>query len=162
MFHRILVFVLAAISFSVAQAHHSVKADEVWARATVPGQRAGGVFMKLTPHDATRLVGGSSPAAASVEIHEMKLEGDVMRMRAIEGLDLPADRTVELSPGGYHLMLQGLKQPLKEGSLIPLKLKFRNAKGEELLLEVQVPVRGATARGAGHGGSGHGSRGHGH
>jgi hypothetical protein len=85
-------------------------------------------------------VGAATPVAGVAELHEMRMEGDVMRMRAVDKLDLPAGRTVELKPGGYHLMLMDLKQPLPQGSSVPLTLLFRNAKGVDSKLELKLPV----------------------
>jgi copper(I)-binding protein len=107
----------------------------------VPGQKATGAFMKLTAKDGAKLVGASSPAAGVTEVHEMKMEGDVMKMRAIPGLDLPAGKAVELKPGGYHVMLMDLKAPLaKDTTVVPLTLTFKDAKGAESKLELKVPV----------------------
>ena len=94
----------------------------------------------ITSAQGGKLVSASSPAAGVVEVHEMKMEGDVMRMRAIPGLDLPAGKAVELKPGGYHVMLMDLKAPLPKDSSIPLTLVFRDAKGVESRMELKVPV----------------------
>jgi copper(I)-binding protein len=96
--------------------------------------------MRLTAKDAAQLVGVATPVAGVAEVHEMKMEGDVMRMRAVAKLDLPPGQPVELKPSGYHLMLQDLKQPLAAGSTVPLTLTFRDAKGVESKLELKVPV----------------------
>jgi periplasmic copper chaperone A len=117
----------------------------------VSGQQGTGAFMKLTATESVQLVGVSTPLAGVAEVHEMKLVGEVMRMRALARLDLPAGQTVELKPGGYHLMLQDLKQPLPQGSTVPMTLRFRNAKGLESKLELNVPV---APRAPGAGGSG--------
>ena len=106
-----LVYVVAALAFGSVHAE-GVDVQGAWARATVLGQKATGAFMKLTAKDGAKLVGAASPVAGVTEVHEMKMEGDVMRMRAIPGLDLPAGKTVELKPGGYHVMLMDLKAPL--------------------------------------------------
>ncbi|WP_284335987.1 copper chaperone PCu(A)C [Comamonas sp. NoAH] len=118
-----------------------VQADNVWARASVQGQQASGAFMNLTAKEPLRLVGVETPVAESGEIHEMKMEGDVMRMRQIDGLDLPEGQKVELKPGGYHLMFQQLKAPLQDGTQVPVTLVFKDAKGEISRLHLQVPVK---------------------
>ncbi|MCM2253268.1 MAG: copper chaperone PCu(A)C, partial [Ramlibacter sp.] len=82
----------------------------------------------------------ATPVAGVAEVHEMKMEGEVMKMRAVGKLDLPAGRTVELKPGGYHLMLLDLKQPLAQGASVPLTLLLRDAKGVDSKLELNVPV----------------------
>jgi copper(I)-binding protein len=111
-----------------------------WVRSSVAGQQGTGAFMKLTAPKAIQLVGVSTPVAGVAELHEMKMDGDVMRMRPVRMLDLPAGRTIELKPGGYHLMLMDLKQPLAVGSTVPLTLHFRDAGGAERQLELKLPV----------------------
>lgn len=119
----------------------TVEVRDAWTRATVQGQKATGAFMKLTAKDGARLVSASSPVAGVTEVHEMKMEGDVMKMRAIQGgLDLPAGKAVELKPGGYHVMLMDLKTSLVKDSTIPLTLVFKDAKGAETKAELTVPV----------------------
>jgi copper(I)-binding protein len=126
-----------------------VEVSEAWVRRSVPGQSGTGAFMKLKATTATRLVGISTPAAGVAEVHEMKMEGDTMKMRAIgQGLDLPAGQTVELKPGGYHLMLMDLKQPVALGSTVPLTLRFMDAKGAASEQTVQLPVSAAPPAGA--------------
>ena len=119
-----------------------------WARASVQGQKGTGAFMRLTAPDGARLVRAESPAAGVTEVHEMKMEGDVMKMRAVTGLDLPAGQAVELKPGGYHVMLLDLKAPLAKGASVPLTLVFQDAKGLESKLDLTVPVGTAAPGGA--------------
>jgi copper(I)-binding protein len=125
----------------------AVQVEGAWARATVPGQKGTGAFMSLTAAQATRLVGVASPVAGVAELHEMKMVGDVMKMSAIAGLDLPAGQAVLLKPGSYHLMLMDLKRPLAKESTVPVTLRFKDAKGVESQLEVLLPVA-TTAPGA--------------
>ena len=125
----------------------AVQVEGAWARATVQGQKGTGAFMSLTAKDATRLVGVSSPVAGVAEVHEMKMEGDVMKMRAVPSLDLPAGKKVEFKPGGYHVMLMDLKAPLAKDSTVPVTLLFKDAKGVESRLELKLPVT-TTAPGA--------------
>lgn len=144
---------LAALSVSAAcvwaqSPAAPVKVDAAWARATVQGQQGTGAFMNLTATQATRLVSVSTPVAGVAELHEMKMEGDVMKMRAVPGLDLPAGKTVQLKPGSYHLMLMDLKQPLAKDSSLPLTLRFVDAKGVASQLQVSVPVAIAAPAGA--------------
>lgn len=141
----------ATVSRGAASAG-AVDVAQPWARATVPGQSATGVFARLTAREPTRLTGGSSPMAAVVEIHEMKMDGNVMRMRALDaGLALPAGRAVDLKPGGYHVMVMGLKQALPEGATLPLTLTFTDAQGRSGEVTLQVPVRSMRASGHSHG-----------
>lgn len=119
----------------------TVEVKDAWARATVQGQKATGAFMKISAKNGSKLVAVSSPVAGVAEVHEMKMEGDVMKMRALEaGLDLPAGKAVELKPGGYHVMLMDLKLPLLKDTTIPLTLTFKDAKGVQTKQELKVPV----------------------
>ena len=118
----------------------TVEVTGAWVRATVPGQMGTGAFMNLTAKDGARLVGVSTPVAGVAEVHEMKMDGDIMKMRALPVLELPAGQAVQLKPGGYHLMLMDLKQPLPKGSTVPLTLRLQDAQGVESRLEVSVPV----------------------
>lgn len=127
----------------------AVDVQGAWARGTVQGQKATGAFMVLTAKESTRLVGVASPVAGVAEVHEMAMEGDVMKMRAIAGLDLPAGKAVELKPGGYHVMLMDLKLPLQKDTTIPVTLMFKNAKGVESKAELKVPVSMAAPAGMG-------------
>jgi hypothetical protein len=131
-----------------------------WVRASVQGQKATGAFMQLTASQPTTLVGVASPVAGVAEVHEMKMDGDVMRMRALpQGLPLPAGQPVALTPGGYHVMLMDLKATLPKDSTIPLTLTFKDAKGVESRVELKLPVAttapGGAAAPAGHAGHKH-------
>lgn len=133
----------------------AVDVKDAWMRAAVPGQSGTGAFMKLNAPSGTRLVGASTPAAGSAEVHEMKMDGDTMRMREVKGgLELPARQTVELRPGGFHLMLTDLKQPIVKGATVPVTLNFEDARGAKSTLEVKVPVALAPP-GGGDAGSAH-------
>lgn len=138
---------LAGKAFAHPEAAH-VEVEGAWVRATVPGQQGTGGFMRLKAQEPLTLVGVRSPAAGVSEVHEMKMEGDVMRMRAISALPLPAGKTVELKSGGYHLMLQQLKAPLLKGSEVPVTLEFKDAKGELSRLHLQLPVAVSAPAGA--------------
>lgn len=131
---------LALFAGAASAAPALPKVEGAWVRSSVPGQHGTGAFMKLTASQATQLVGASTPVAGTAEVHEMKMEGDVMKMRAVPHLDLPAGRTTELKPGGYHIMLMDLKKPLAAGTSVPLTLTFRDAGGAQSSLELKVPV----------------------
>lgn len=127
----------------------AVTVTDAWVRATVPGQSGTGGFMKLTAQgESIILQGFSSPAAGTAELHEMAMDGDVMRMRPIASLPLPQGRTVELKPGGHHLMLMGLKAPLKAGTQVPVRLIYKDATGKTVEQAVQLPVLSAAPAGA--------------
>ena len=119
--------------------------SDAWVRPTVKGQMATGAFMNITAKENSKLLSVTSPIAGVVEIHEMKMDKDVMKMAALpNGLDLPAGKTVELKPGGYHVMLMDLKAPLADKSTIAITLTVEDAKGQKSQLDVQVPVRAMT------------------
>lgn len=141
---RIVIAALTALF--AAPVFAQVQVADPWVRATVPQQQATGAFMRLTSTSAARLVEVRSPAARIVELHEMSMRDNVMRMRAMAaGLDLPAGKAVELKPGGYHVMLIELVKPLTEGEVVPLTLVVEGADKRRETIEVQAPVRPLTA-----------------
>lgn len=112
-----------------------------WVRGTVEPQRATGMFATLTSTAGGRLVGASSPVAATVEIHTMTMTDNVMRMRAVPALELPAGKAVELKPGGYHVMLMDLKQALKSGDTVPITLVIEGKDGKRENVDVKALVK---------------------
>lgn len=123
----------------------SLKIGHPWARATPPSAPSGGGFLTITNTGTTadRLVSAASPAAGQVQVHEMKMDGTIMRMREVEnGLEIPPGATVALAPGGFHLMMMGLKDPLKEGTRVPLTLVFEKA--GKIDVELMVMALGAS------------------
>lgn len=136
-----LALLLAGACWAGSVLAQGVTVEESWARATVQGQKATGAFMKITAKEGTKLVGASSPAAGVTEIHEMKMDKDVMKMSAISALPIPAGKTVELKPGGLHVMLMDLKAPLNDKTNVPITLVFENAKGVRSNMDLQVPVK---------------------
>ena len=145
---RLLFVSLLALGAASAQAQVTVSG--AWVRGTVEGQKATGAFMELKSAEGAALVGAASPVAGIVEIHEMRMDGNTMRMRAVDKLELPAGRAVELKPGGYHVMLMDLKAPLKKGDTVPITLKVRTKSGQAQDLEVKAEVRDLTAGAGGH------------
>lgn len=118
-----------------------VAIESPWVRASVPQQQATGAFMRLTARTDLRLVAARSDVAAATEVHEMAMQGQMMRMRQVPSVALPRGRTVALAPGGYHIMLIGLKRPLGAGEQVPLTLVFEDAAGRRSEVGVQAPVR---------------------
>ena len=112
-----------------------------WVRATLPGQSGSGAFMTLQAPMGARLVGVSTPAAGVAEVHQMSMHNNVMRMQAVPALELPPRQPQALTPGGFHIMLMDLKQPLQEGQQIPLTLDFENAAGQHLQRTVMADVK---------------------
>jgi copper(I)-binding protein len=150
-----LSFVIAMVLVAGAQAQ-TVEVKNAWVRATVQGQKATGAFMQITAPAASTLVSVSTPVAAVAEVHEMKMDGDVMRMRPLtKGLELPAGTAVQLQPGGYHLMLMELKLPLQKDTTIPITLTLQNSKGVQSTQELRVPVLSAAPAGQGEHQHGH-------
>lgn len=132
----------ASALFTAFAAHAQVKVDDPWVRATVAPQKATGAFMQLTSAKAVKVVSASSPVAEMVEIHEMKMEDGVMKMRAVEALALPAGQAVALKPGSYHVMLMGLKAPIKAGETVPLTLTVEGEDKQRTTVEVKAQARG--------------------
>ena len=146
--HSLLSRLLASslLSLAASASLAQVKVDQAWARPTVPGQQGGGGFLSLTSVSGDRLVGGSTPLAQRFELHTMAMKGDVMEMRQVDAIELPAGKTVELKPGGLHVMFIGLKQPLALGSKVPVTLKFEKA--GEVKVEFDVMLRPPAAAGS--------------
>ena len=116
---------------------NAIKIEDAYTRATVPGQQVAGGFMKIENKGAAdQLISASSPVAGEVQLHEMAMDGNVMKMRQVKDIAVPAGGAVELKPGGLHLMFMNIKAPLTAGESIPVKLKFAKA-GE---VEVKMPV----------------------
>jgi copper(I)-binding protein len=148
----VLAAAALALSCSAALAQ-APKIEQPWARPTVQGQVAGGGFLRIVGGaSADRLVGARADAAGRVELHTMTMDGDVMRMRQVDAIDVPAGRTVELKPGGLHLMFMDLKAPLTNGTRFPLTLRFEKAGEVQVQVQVQpLPPAGAAAGGGHHG-----------
>ena len=147
---------LMALSCAIALAWTTLCAAQVtvgaaWVRATVPGQTIAGAYLKITSASTAYLVGGSSPAAKAVELHEMSLENNVMKMRPLARLELPAGRPIELKPGSYHLMLVDVAHPLVKGESVPLKLTIEDKGGRRHTVDVKAEVGELVAAGGRHG-----------
>lgn len=151
----VLAAAQACFLFVVSAAQAQVVVHEPWVRAAVEQQRATGAFMRLSSGTDRALVQAASPVARHVEIHAMILEGDVMKMRQIPRLALPAGQAVELAPGGYHIMLIDLLSPVREGGHVPLTLTFESPDGKQETVEVEAPVRPLASGGAKPGEHGH-------
>ena len=144
---RYLVPMLALLLATTAHAQN-LNVQNAWVRATVQGQKATGAFMQITAPAASTLVSVSTPVAGVAEIHEMTMDGDVMRMRPLpKGLELPAGKAVQLKPGGYHLMLMDLKLTLQKDTTIPITLTLRDSKGVQSTQDLRVPVLSAAPAG---------------
>jgi copper(I)-binding protein len=132
-----LMTLLAASSLC----HAEVTAKDAWVRGTVPAQTSTGAFVTLTSSVDAKVVGVASPVAKLVEIHESMTMGGVNHMHEVESVPLPAGRAVHLKPGGHHVMLMGLAQPLKAGDSVPLTFTIEEKGGRRTRLEVKAEVR---------------------
>jgi copper(I)-binding protein len=132
---------LLALSVSLAAQAADVTVSDAWIRASVQGQGSTGAFMTLTAREPLVLTGVSTPVASTAEVHEMRMDGDVMRMRALDGgLPLAPGKPVQLGPGSYHIMLNGLKAPLQPRTVVPMTLRFRNGAGQVSEVHLSLPV----------------------
>lgn len=120
------IVLASALFFLSTVVHAEITVDAPWVRATVPQQKFTGAFMHISSTSDVKLVSAQSPVADHLEIHEMKMDGDVMKMRQIEGVNIQAGQSIDLNPGGYHIMFMGLKQQMKEGDLVPISLVFES------------------------------------
>ena len=140
------------IVFAASAFAQNIIVTNSWVRATVQGQKATGAFMTVTAKENSKLVAASTPVAGIVEIHEMKMDKDVMKMSALpNGLDLPAGKAVDLKPGGFHIMLMDLKLPLNKDVSVPLTLTIQDVAGKKSQQTVQVPVSTSSPAGQGMG-----------
>ena len=144
------LLLVAALTAAPSAALAQVKVENAWARATPPGAKIGAGYMKISSAKADRLVGAATPAAAKVELHVTHKQGDMMMMREVKGYDIPAGGSFELAPAGAHLMLVDLNAPLKEGTKVPLTLRFEKAGAVKVELEVR-PLSGAPTMKMEHG-----------
>ena len=136
---------LAALLMSASVYAGDIQVENAWARATAPGQDAAGVDLTITSKQAATLVGVSSAACKTVELHSMTSESGMMKMREVEAIELPAGKRVNLREGGYHLMLTGLKAPLKAGESVPLTLNIKVANKRMVKVETKAEVKPLTA-----------------
>ena len=140
-----VTLLIAGLAGLALPAAAQVAVTDAWVRGTVAGQKATGAFMQLKAAADSTLVGAASPVAKIVEIHEMKHEGGVMKMRAVDRIALPAGKSVEMKPGGYHVMLMDLVAPLKAGDSVPLQLTFEDKAGRKQTQDVEAQVKALTA-----------------
>ena len=136
--------IAATLLASFASYAGDIKISDAWSRATAPGQEAASVDMTITSKKASTLVGVSTPVAKTAELHSMTSEGGMMKMREVESIELPAGKRVNLGESGYHLMLNGLKAPLKEGDVVPITLNIKVGKKGIRKVETTAEVRSLT------------------
>jgi periplasmic copper chaperone A len=134
--------VALALAAAPGQVRAQIKVDNPWARGAVPGQLATGVFLDITSARDAVLIKAESAIARTVEVHAMEMKDNLMTMREVPKVDLPAGKQVRLAPGGLHIMLMDLKQPVKNGETVPLKLTIEYPDKKRETVEVQAQVRG--------------------
>ena len=136
------LFLSAVIGgFLCSSALAEVTVKDAWVRGTVPAQKSTGAFLTITSTENAKLLGASSKIAKTVEIHESGMKDNVMHMRAVDFVPLPAGKPVELKPGGHHVMMMGLSAPVKEGEKVPLVLTIEDARGKRSQVQVEASVR---------------------
>ncbi len=135
------VLMLSLLALLSGPAFAQTRVDDAWVRATVPGQPSTGAFMRITSSDNAKLLEAKSPAAKIVQIHQSKMDNDVMSMQPVAFVPLPAGKTVAIEPEGYHVMLIDLVGQVKEGDEVPLTLVVENAKGVKESIEVKARAR---------------------
>jgi len=147
--------VVAEQAAAPAQVHDGISVQNAWVRPTVGEQDATGAYLTITSQEPMSLVGVATPAAEIAEVHEMKMDGDIMRMRMAERIEMKAGEPLELKPGGYHVMLMALTAPVEVGQEIELSLQFEKADGSKIEMPVKA-VAGQNAAGDhhSHGGGG--------
>jgi copper(I)-binding protein len=138
-----------------SQVQDGITVQNAWVRPTVGEQDATGAYLTITSQEPIALVGVATPAAEIAEVHEMKMDGDIMRMRMAERIEMKAGEPLELKPGGYHVMLMALTSPIEAGQEIELSLQFEKADGSK----VEMPVKAVAGQNAAgdhhsHGGGG--------
>ena len=159
------LFGFAAAVLALGMMQHAVADDievrDAWVRGTVSAQKVSGAYMTISAKSDVRLTGASSSIAEVTELHEMLIENDVMKMRRIDGLDIPAGTTVEFKPQGHHIMLMGLKHALAEGDHVVLTVIYESADGSRVEKQINAPVRPLNATGDVEQPMGHGNMDHG-
>lgn len=140
---RLISFILIFMLFAsaCAKAESDITISNAWARATAPGQQVAAAYMSLKSEQGATLIKAESNLAGTIELHSMTMENDVMKMRMLNELQIPAGKTVNLEPGGYHLMLFDLKQPLNAGQTAEFKLHFRTKAGSTQSMTLSLPIK---------------------
>ena len=140
----------ASLLFVSLAATAEIIIKDAWVRTTVAEQKVTGAFMQITSDKAVKLVAANSPAAETTEVHEMSMQGDVMKMRQVNEVVIDAGKSVELKPGSYHIMLMNLKKPVQAGSIVNLNLEFLDTDGKKQIIKVKAEARVAVKQDAGH------------
>jgi periplasmic copper chaperone A len=140
-----ICFWVSTMLFALNAWAAEVSVSDAWVRATAPGQDSGSIQFSITSQQEAKLVEASSPVAGKVEFHSMSHENGMMEMRPVESIALPAGKTVDLAAGGKHIMLIGLKQPLKVGDSVPFTLTVQYADKSKATVKANAEVKSLTA-----------------
>lgn len=144
------IALIAGAGAAPAASAQPAAVKDAWVRAPAPGQKVAGAYMELTSLNNLALISVTSPVAGRTELHSMTVEGGVMKMRPLGKIELPAGKTVKLAPGGLHVMLMDLKQPLKPGNRVPLTLTVHRADGNRVVFTIEAEVRAPAPAHQGH------------
>ena len=139
------IVISGVLMFLAVAAQAQVTVKDAWVRATVAQQKATGAFMQLQSAQDAKLISAQSPVAGLVEVHEMSMDGGVIKMRAVPSLALPAGKAVDLKPGGYHVMLMDLKGQVKDGDTVPVTLVVEGKDGKRQNIEIKASARTTAA-----------------
>ncbi|HTZ35175.1 MAG TPA: copper chaperone PCu(A)C [Stellaceae bacterium] len=144
------LLLLAAQAAPAAAQDAGVKIENPWARATPAGAQTAAAYATLLAPQGDRLVSVATPVAKQAQLHSMSMEGGVMKMRQVDGVDLPPGQAVSLKPGGYHIMLMGLAKPLEAGQSFPLTLTFAHAGARSVTVPIEkIGAMGPAGQSAG-------------
>lgn len=141
------ILIIGALSPVPAVGAPDVIVANAWVRAPVPGQPVAAAYMEITSARGGTLQQIGTDAAGEVQVHSMRMEGDIMRMRQLRQLPLPAGQTTRLAPSGTHLMLLDLKRPLRPGAVVRFNLTVRDTRGQVRVIHAVAPVRAAQEAG---------------
>lgn len=126
---------------ATSSAFAEVTVSDVWVRTTAPGQQVAGAYLKVISSEDAKITGGASPVSEALELHEMSMQGDVMRMRRLESIELPAGKQVALMPGGLHIMLMGIKSQIKDGDTVPIELIITGKDGKQKAIQLKAQAK---------------------
>ena len=144
---RLSIFAaLLSLATAAAFAADSVKVYDVWARDTVPGAMVSAAYMRIKSDARMQLVKVESPVAGVTEIHKMEMKDGIMKMQAVDGVEVLPGKVVDLKPGGYHIMLMMLKDQIKAGAKVPLTLTFEDASKKQTIIKVEATAQARDAQ----------------
>lgn len=141
-----IIAALLSLATAAAFAADSVKVYDVWARDTVPGAMVSAAYMRIKSDAPMQLVKVESPVAGVTEIHKMEMKDGIMKMQAVDGVEVLPGKVVDLKPGGYHIMLMMLKDQIKAGAKVPLTLTFEDASKKQTIIKVEATAQARDAQ----------------